>query len=127
MTFPALIYHQSHPYGIEYLKRNEGVVTLGLGAKHGAICGGLNLRVVAQRRENVVPRAKGIQLMADRGGSNGIQRRQGKFQLPKHADNTGHYPPVTSKWNEGEHRFFAFIRQHGKGEPLMSFKIMVKL
>jgi hypothetical protein len=38
------------------------------------------------------------------------------------ADDTGltigvcHYPPGTSKWNKVEHRLFALISRHWKGE-----------
>jgi hypothetical protein len=71
--------------------------------------------------------------MADSEGSNGIRRRQWKFELQRLADYTDlsigvcHYPPGTSKWNKVEHRLFAFISQHWSGEPLVSFETIVTL
>jgi hypothetical protein len=71
--------------------------------------------------------------MADSGGSNGARRRQWKYELQGLADDTGltigvcHYPPGTSKWNRVEHRLFAFISRHWRGEPHESFETMVKL
>jgi hypothetical protein len=38
-----------------------------------------------------------------------------------------HYPPRTSKWNKVEHRLFAFISQHWRGELLVSFETIVTL
>jgi hypothetical protein len=53
--------------------------------------------------------------------------------LQKFADEIGlpivvcHFPPGTSQWNKIEHRLFSFITQNWRGEPLVSFEVMVSL
>ena len=39
----------------------------------------------------------------------------------------GHLPPGTSKWNKIEHRFFSFITQNWRGQPLISHQAIVNL
>ena len=131
--FPGSDIPHAHPYGIYDLKRNEGFVNVG--SDHDTA----QFAVASIRAwwlkvgKTAYPRAKRIQIMADSGGSNGPRRRQWKFELQRLADDTGltigvcHYPPGTSKWNKVEHRLFAFISQHWKGEPLVSFETIVKL
>jgi hypothetical protein len=37
------------------------------------------------------------------------------------------YPPGTSKWNNIEHRLFAFISQNWPGRPLVSYAVVLRL
>lgn len=72
-------------------------------------------------------------ICADGGGSNGSRNRLWKISLQKLADEIGlnitvcHYPPGTSKWNKIEHRMFSFISMNWKGQPLMSYKLIINL
>src|SRR5262249_61322780 len=69
------------------------------------------------------PRAKGILITADGGGSNGGRTRLWKVALQGLADGLGlalsvcHFPPGTSKWNKIEHRLFCHITQNWRGRP----------
>src|ERR1700704_483558 len=38
-----------------------------------------------------------------------------------------HLPPGTSKWNKIEHRLFSFISQNWRGQPLVSYRVIVEL
>ena len=38
-----------------------------------------------------------------------------------------HFPPGTSKWNKIEHRLFSQISRNWKGQPLISFEVIVEL
>src|SRR5436189_6355600 len=61
------------------------------------------------------PGAKRLLISAEGGGSNGSRVRLWKGELQQLADETGltitvcHLPPGTSKWNQIEHRLFAWI------------------
>ena len=72
-------------------------------------------------------------MVADGGGSNSSRGRLWKRQLQRFADRTGlsvsvsHLPPGTSKWNQIEHRLFAFITQNWRGRPLISHEVIVNL
>jgi len=79
------------------------------------------------------PKAKKLFITADAGGSNGTRLRLWKWELQRLADETkmpimvSHFPPGTSKWNKVEHRFFSFISQNWKGEPLINYETIVQL
>jgi len=38
-----------------------------------------------------------------------------------------HVPPGTSKWNKIEHRLFSFITQNWRGQPLVSYAVILSL
>ena len=79
------------------------------------------------------PRAQGLLITADGGGSNGYRLRLWKVELQKLADTIGipvsvcHFPPGTSKWNKVEHRLFSFISTNWRGEPLADYETIVHL
>jgi hypothetical protein len=79
------------------------------------------------------PRASGLLVCADAGGSNGNRLRAWKLHVQRLANELGfpitvtHYPPGTSKWNKIEHRLFSFISMNWKGQPLVSFQTVVNL
>ncbi len=81
----------------------------------------------------VDPRARGLLITADAGGSNGYRTRLWKVQLQGLADALGlriivcHFPPGTSKWNKIEHRMFCYITKDWRGKPLRSRGIIVNL
>ena len=72
-------------------------------------------------------------ITADCGGSNGNRTRLWKTELQKLADETGleiivcHFPPGTSKWNKIEHRLFSFISKNWRGQPLISYEVIINL
>ena len=75
---------------------------------------------------------KQLLVLADNGGSNGSRVRAWRYALQrKLADPFGvtitvcHYPPGTSKWNPIEHRLFAEISKHWKGQPLRSYETIL--
>ena len=79
------------------------------------------------------PRAKGLLITADGGGSNSPRARLWKVSLQALADDLGlaldvcHFPPGTSKWNKIEHRLFSVITQNWRGKPLVSHQTIVNL
>jgi len=79
------------------------------------------------------PRAGGLLICADSGGSNGSRLRAWKFYLQGLADRLAlpitvcHYPPGASKWNQIEHRMFSFISLNWRGQPLVSYETVVNL
>ena len=76
---------------------------------------------------------KGTLGFSDCGGSNGNRTRLWKTELQKLADDSGleivvcHFPPGTSKWNKVEHRLFSFISRNWRGQPLISYEVIINL
>ena len=72
-------------------------------------------------------------ITADCGGSNGYRVRLWKKELQNLANEENlaitvcHLPPGTSKWNKIEHRLFSFISMSWKGQPLVSYQLMINL
>lgn len=56
-----------------------------------------------------------------------------KTELQRLADHTGPqvtvcpFPPGTSKWNTVEHRLLSFISESWRGEPLISYEVIINL
>src|SRR5262249_9714725 len=79
------------------------------------------------------PRATGLLILADAGGSNGYRSRLWKARLHRLAAQTGlrisvcHFPPGTSKWNKIEHRMFCHITENWRGQPLVSHEVIIQL
>jgi len=67
------------------------------------------------------------------GGSNGSRVHLWKAELQKLADELGvsitvcHLPPGTSQWNKIDHRLFSFITGNWRGNPLVSYQVIVQL
>jgi transposase len=72
-------------------------------------------------------------ITTDGNGNNVFRTCLWKLELQKLADETGlaitvcHLPPGTSKWNKIEYQFFAFINQNWRGQPLISYAVVIKL
>jgi len=79
------------------------------------------------------PAATRLLITADGGGSNGVRTRLWTRDLQCLADETGlaitvcHFPPGTSKWNKIEHRLFSSITQTWRGQPLVSYAVILSL
>ena len=131
--YPSLSVGSAIPYGAYDVQRNEGFVNVGMShdtAEFAVESLRRWWRLFGRRR---YPRAKGLLLCADGGGSNGSRNRAWKYHLQQLADHLGvaitvcHYPPGTSKWNKIEHRMFSFISLNWRGQPLVSYETVVNL
>jgi hypothetical protein len=131
--FPHLGEGPSIPRGAYDLGRNEGFVNVGVSRDTAEFA------VESLRRwwklvgRQHYPKAKGLLICADSGGSNAVRNRAWKYYLQQFADKSRlaitvcHYPPGTSKWNQIEHRMFSFISSNWRGEPLVSYETVVNL
>lgn len=121
------------PYGVYDVSQNEGWVSVGVDHDTAAFAVA-TLRTWWTRLGHVrYPDATHLLICADGGGSNGTRCRLWKRELQRWADDTGltlsvcHLPPGTSKWNQIEHRLFAFISMNWRGQPLVSYEVIVQL
>lgn len=79
------------------------------------------------------PPADSLLVFADGGGSNSSHSRVWKVRLQDWADQlrlpitVGHLPPGTSTGNTIEHRLFAYISIHWRGQPLADSETVVSL
>jgi hypothetical protein len=131
--FPRLAVGNAIPYGVYDVKRNDGLVNVGVSHETSEFA----VESIRQWWQRVgrsrYTGAKRLLLCADGGSSNGSHRRAWKVELQQLADQTGlavsvcHYPPGTSKWNKIEHRMFSFISMNWRGEPLVSYETVVNL
>ena len=73
------------------------------------------------------------QRAVDGGGSNGHRVKMWRIELSKVPVEIGleitvcHYPSLTSKWNENEHKMFSFISMNWRGRPLVSYRTVTEL
>lgn len=131
--FPSLGVGRATPYGIYDLKRNEGMVNVGISYDTSEFA----VESIRQwwlmfGRINY-PNAKELMICADGGGSNGSRNKGWKFHLQELVNQIKipitvcHYPPGTSKWNKIEHCMFSYITMNWKGKPLVSYETIIKL
>ncbi len=121
------------PYGVYDLLGNQGWVSVGIDHDTAQFAANSIRRWWVEMGRARFPRAAGLLITADGGGSNGSRSRLWKVALQGLADDLGlrlevcHFPPGTSKWNKIEHRLFSFITQNWRGEPLVSLQAIVSL
>jgi Rhodopirellula transposase DDE domain len=121
------------PYGVYDIAANEGWVSVGIDADTAAFAVESIRRWWWRLGKTRYPNATTLTITADCGGSNGARVRLWKRELQRFANETGlhvtvtHLPPGTSKWNQIEHRLFAFITQNWRGKPLVSHQVIVQL
>lgn len=131
--FPSLAEGTAIPYGAFDVRRNEGMVNVGMTHDTAEFAVESIRRWWRSFGVRHYPKAKRLLICADSGGSNGNRNRAWKFNLQRFSDEAGleivvrHYPPGTSKWNKIEHRMFSFISMNWKGEPLVSFETVVNM
>jgi hypothetical protein len=131
--FPAPDVPRAYPYGLYDLGRNTGFVNLGTDRDTAAFAVASLRRWWKHEGRHAYPKAQGLLVTADSGGSNGHRLRLWKWELQQLADELGipisvcHFPPGTSKWNKVEHRLFSFISINWRGKPLDSYETMVNL
>ena len=131
--FPGLAVGHAFPYGVDDVEQNDGLVNVGISHETSAFA----VESLRQWWQRVGRRryreAKRILLCADVGSSNGSRRRAWKVELQRLSDETGlsvsvyHYPPGTSRWNKIEHRMVSFISMNWRGEPLVSYEVVINL
>jgi len=121
------------PYGIYDVGRDEGWVSVGISADTAQFAVAAIKSWWQSLGRKRYPKAKTLTITADCGGSNGYRTRLWKTELQKLADDTGlqivvcHFPPGTSKWNKVEHRLFSFISRNWRGQPLISYEVIINL
>ncbi len=131
--FPSLGIGTAIPYGIYDVKRNEGLLNVGMSHDTSEFAVESIRQWWHRFGKHHYPDAKGLLICADCGGSNGSRNRGWKFFLQELADQIEipitvcHYPPGTSKWNKIEHRMFSFISMNWRGQPLISYETVIKL
>jgi transposase len=121
------------PYGIYDLKKNLGLINVGIDHDTAEFAVESIRRWWSHLGQTLYPKAKEIFITADGGGSNGSRNRLWKYCLQELAEETGltihvsHFPPGTSKWNKIEHRLFNHISMNWKGQPLVSMEVIINL
>jgi hypothetical protein len=121
------------PYGVYDLALNRGWVSVGIDHDTASFAVNTIRRWWQAMGHQAYPRARSLLIVADSGGSNGSRVRLWKWELQRLADATAlavhvcHLPPGTSKWNQIEHRLFAFITQNWRGQPLLTHATIVQL
>ena len=121
------------PYGIYDINNNVGWVSVGTDHDTASFAVHAIRRWWRAMGKKRYPKAKGLMITADGGGSNGYRVRLWKIELQKLSDEIKlpitvcHLPPGTSKWNKVEHRLFSFISINWRGKPLRSYRTIVQL
>ena len=121
------------PYGIYDQTNDEGWVSVGIDHDTAEFATETLRRWWSHMGVRVYPRATGLLVTADGGGSNSSRSRLWKVALQGLADEIGlritvcHFPPGTSKWNKIEHRMFCHITENWRGRPLISRAVVVNL
>ena len=131
--FPQLGQGVAIPYGTYDIGKNQGLVNVGMTHETAEFAVESIRRWWQHVGRRHYPRAGGLLICADSGGSNGSRLRAWKFYLQDLADRLGvpitvcHYPPGASKWNKIEHRMFSFISLNWRGQPLVSYETIINL
>ena len=121
------------PYGVYDLHENSGWVSVGTDHDTATFAVETIRRWWNLMGKPAYPKAAGLMITADCGGSNGARLRLWKLELQGLADELGfpitvcHFPPGTSKWNKIEHRLFSHITMNWRGKPLVSHEAIVNL
>lgn len=129
--YPSMAEGTAVPYGAYDRQRNQGMVNVGMSHDTAEFAVESIRRWWRQLGQRHYPQARRLLICADCGGSNGARNRAWKYHLQELSDEIGlkirvcHYPPGTSKWNQIEHRMFAFISMNWRGQPLTSFETVV--
>jgi transposase len=121
------------PYGIYDLKKNLGLVNVGINHDTAEFAVESIRRWWKHLGREIYPNAQHLYVTADGGGSNSSRSRLWKYCLQEFSDESrltievSHFPPGTSKWNKIEHRLFNHISMNWKGQPLVSMEVIIHL
>jgi len=131
--FPSMADGKAIPYGVYDIADNSAMVSVGIDRDTAEFSVAAIRAWWEQLGSPRYPAAKTLTITADCGGSNGNRTRLWKTELQKLANDTGlqitvlHFPPGTSKWNKIEHRLFSFISRNWRGQPLISYEVIINL
>ena len=131
--FPSMASGKAVPYGVYDIADNSALVSVGIDRDTAQFSAAAIRAWWEQFGQARYPNAQSLTITADCGGSNGNRTRLWKTELQKLADDTGlqivvcHFPPATSKWNKVEHRLFSFISKNWRGQPLISYEVIINL
>ena len=131
--FPLKELGKAVPYGVYDIGSNEGYVSVGVSADTAIFAVSTIQNWWYTMGKERYEKVQKIYITADGGGSNGSRCKLWKVELQKLADQienpieVSHFPPGTSKWNKIEHRLFSQISRNWKGQPLVSFEVIVEL
>jgi Rhodopirellula transposase DDE domain len=131
--FPSMATGKAIPYGVYDIADDSGMVSVGIDHDTAQFAVAAIEQWWQQFGESRYPHAHELIITADCGGSNGNRTRLWKVELQRLADRTGlhitvcHFPPGTSKWNKIEHRLFSFISKNWRGQPLVSYEVIINL
>jgi transposase len=121
------------PYGVYDLKKNIGLVNVGVDHDTAEFAVESIRRWWKHLGRELYPKTTRLFITADGGGSNGSNNRLWRYCLQEFSDDSGlkiyvsHFPPGTSKWNKIEHRLFNHISMNWKGQPLISMEVIINL
>ena len=130
--FPSL-YSDAIPHGIFDIATNQGWITIGVDHDTSSFAVASIRNWWRYLGSKVYTDAKKLLITADCGGSNGYRVRLWKKELQNFANEENlsitvcHFPPGTSKWNKIEHRLFSFISMSWRGQPLVSYQVLINL
>ena len=131
--FPSMADGKAIPYGVYDIADNSAMVSVGIDRDTAQFSVAAIRAWWEQFGQARYPEARQLVTTADCGGSNGNRTRLWKTELQKLADDSGleivvcHFPPGTSKWNKVEHRLFSFISRNWRGQPLISYEVIINL
>jgi Rhodopirellula transposase DDE domain len=131
--FPSMASGKAIPYGVYDIADDSAMVSVGIDHDTAQFAVAAIQQWWQQFGEGRYPDARELVITADCGGSNGNRTRLWKVELQRLADLTGleitvcHFPPGTSKWNKIEHRLFSFVSKNWRGQPLVSYEVIINL
>ena len=121
------------PYGVYDMQANLGWVSVGVDHDTPAFAVATIRAWWLQMGSPMYPKARGLFITANSGGSNSARSRLWKRELQRFAADSGlrvsvsHPPPGTSTWNKIEHHMFCHITANWRGKPLQSREVIVSL
>lgn len=121
------------PYGIYDRLRKQGFINVGIDHDTAMFAVESLRRWWKEYGKKHYPKATGLLITADGGGSNSVRGRLWKRELQllvnelKFPITVRHFPPATSKWNVIEHQLFSFISINWRAKPLTSLAVILEL
>jgi hypothetical protein len=131
--FPSDAAGKAIPFGVYDIAQDTGLVNVGIDRETAELAVNSIRAWWDQLGSARHPEAKTLQITVDCGGGNGNRTKLWKTELQELATQTGlaisvcHFPPGTSKWNQIEHRLRSFISKNWRGEPLISYAVIINL
>lgn len=131
--FPSDATGKAIPFGVYDIAQDTGLVNVGIDRETAKLAVNSIRAWWDQLGSARYPEAKTLQITADCGGGNGNRTKLWKTELQELATQTGlaisvcHFPPGTSKWNQIEHRLWSFISKNWRGQPLISYAVIINL